>query len=216
MKMRETVNENPLLAILRNVPDEILLEYADAIVAGGVNFFEVALNSDGAYEQIARLRDHFGDSVRLGAGTAITLERARAAISAGAEFLLSPSTNEDVLELCACQGIPMLPGALTPTDVSVCVRYGFDTIKLFPAADMPMSYVKHLKGPFDGTEYVAIGGVNADNMADFIKHGYIGVGLGSNILPKDAVAARDWCRATEYVEKLLRTINEAKSKGGRL
>lgn len=214
MKMRDIVNANPLLAILRNVPDEILLDYADAIVAGGVRFFEVALNSDGAYEQISRLRDHFGASVRLGAGTAITVERALAAIDAGAEFLLSPSTNEDVLELCACRGIPMLPGALTPTDVSICVRYGFDTIKLFPAADMPMSYVKHLKGPLDGTEYVAIGGVNADNMADFIKHGYIGVGLGSNILPKDAVAARDWRRATEYVERLLGIINGAKAERG--
>ena len=206
MKMREIVKANPILAILRDVPDAILLDYADAIADGGVKLFEVALNSRGATEQIARLREHFGDRVKIGAGTAITVERAVSAIDAGAEFLLSPSTNEDVLTYCECEGIPMLPGALTPTDVSLCVRHGFYTIKLFPAADMPMSYAKHLKGPFDGTEYVAIGGVNADNMTEFMKHGYLGVGLASNILPKDVVALGDWERGRRYVEELVQKI----------
>ena len=107
----------------------------------------------------------------------------------------------------------MLPGALTPTDVTVCMRHGFYTVKLFPAASMPLDYVKNLKGPLDGTEYVAIGGVNADNMESFIKAGYLGVGLGSNILPKSAVASRDWKSATEYVKSLTEKINNAKSQG---
>lgn len=214
MKMREIVRANPLLAIMRNVPDEILLDYAGAIVNGGVKFFEVAMNTAGACEQISRLKSRFGNEVMIGAGTVITNERVKAAIDAGAEFLLSPATNEDVLAYCEREGIPMLPGALTPTDVSICVRHGFHTIKLFPAADMPLAYVKHLKGPFDGTEYVAIGGVDRNNMLDFINSGCIGVGLGSNILPKAAVAERDWRSATEYVEGLLRIINEAKSERG--
>lgn len=206
MKMRETVKANPLLAIMRNVPDEILLDYAGAIVDGGVRFFEVALNSKGALGQISRLREHFGNTVKIGAGTVITVDLAKGAIDAGAEFLLSPSTNEDVLAYCEKEGIPMLPGALTPTDVSLCVRHGFYTIKLFPAADMPLNYAKHLKGPFDGTKYVAIGGVDSNNMVDFLSHGCIGVGLGSNILPKDAVLARDWNSATEYVRSLMKKI----------
>jgi len=208
--IRKTVTENPLLAIMRNVPDEILLDYAGAIVSGGVNFFEVALNSPGALSQIERLKKHFGDSVKIGAGTAITVERARAALDAGAEFLLSPSTDEDVLRYCADNGVPMLPGVLTPSDVTLCMRYGFYTLKLFPAASMPMNYVKNLKGPLDGTEYVAIGGVNKDNMADFLKNGYIGVGLGSNIMPKDAVGDRDFESASEYVRFLMNIINKAR------
>jgi len=208
--IRKTVTENPLLAIMRNVPDEILLDYAGAIVSGGVNFFEVALNSPGALSQIERLKKHFGDSVKIGAGTAITVERARAALDAGAEFLLSPSTDEDVLRYCADNGVPMLPGVLTPSDVTLCMRYGFYTLKLFPAASMPMNYAKNLKGPLDGTEYVAIGGVNKDNMADFLKNGYIGVGLGSNIMPKDAVGDRDFESASEYVRSLMTIINKAR------
>ena len=78
-----------------------------------------------------------------------------------------------VLEYCRDQGIAMLPGALTPSDVSACLRYGFSTIKLFPAGDMPKGYIKSLKGPLDGTEYVAIGGVNPGNIGDFFRQGYL-------------------------------------------
>ncbi len=212
MNMREIVTKNPLLAILRGVPDEHLLAYAGAIAEGGVRFFEVALNTEGALDQIARLRKHFGDTAYVGAGTAITVDRARAAIDAGAQFLLSPSTDEEVLCFCEQEKIAMLPGVLTPSDVTACLRHGFDTLKLFPAADMPMNYAKHLKGPLDGTEYVAIGGVNQQNMTEFLRHGYLGVGLGSNILPKDAVAARDWKAAATYVASLVESIEKVRKE----
>ena len=210
MDMKEIVSQNPLLAIMRNVPMELILEYAGAILEGGVSFFEVALNSPHALEQITMLKREFGDRAHIGAGTAITVERAKAAVEAGAEFLLSPSTDEEVLSYCAAQGIPMLPGALTPSDVTKCLKYGFSIIKLFPAGDMPKGYIKSLKGPLDETEYVAIGGVNRDNLADFIRQGYLGVGLGSNILPKEAVANCDWKAASQYVADLLSIIKQAK------
>ncbi len=210
MDMKQIVLENPLLAILRNVPDEKLMDYASAIVSGGVKFFEVALNSQNALCQISKLKEHFGDRVIIGAGTAITVERAKSAIDAGAEFLLSPSTDVDVLKYCRREKIPMLPGALTPSDVSACVRHGFNVIKLFPAGDMPKGYIKSLKGPFDDTDYVAIGGVNADNAADFIKQGYIGVGLGSAIIPKEYVQNSEWDKASKYIAEMLSRIKEHK------
>ena len=209
MVMRQIVLENPLLAILRNVPDEKLIQQTSAIVEGGVNFFEVALNSKNALEQIAALRKYFGNNIIIGAGTAITIERAKSAISAGAQFLLSPSTDVDVLEYCSKENIPMLPGALTPSDVSACVRYGFNVIKLFPAGDMPKGYIKSLKGPFDDTDYVAIGGVTGSNAADFIKQGYIGVGLGSAIIPKEFSERGQWDKASEYIAGMLKSIKGA-------
>ena len=202
INMKECVGDNPLLAILRGVPDDILLNYAGAIFEGGVRFFEVAMNTKNATEQIARLRKHFGKKLIIGAGTAITVERAEAAINAGAEFLLTPSTDEPVLKYAHDNGIQMLPGVLTPTDVSIATRYGFNVLKLFPAGDMPVGYIKSLKGPFDNTDYIAIGGVSADNIEAFMSHGFIGVGLGSNILRKEDVINRDWQRAAEYVKTL--------------
>lgn len=206
MDIRAVVRENPLLSIMRNVPLEITIPYAQSIFDGGVHFFEVALNSPHAPEQIAMLRAHFGEDAWVGAGTAITVERAETAILAGAQFLLAPSTDPEVLAWCRAHGIAIMPGCLTPSDVSCCLRYGFDTIKLFPAGDMPQGYIKSLKGPFDNTEYVAIGGVNPGNIADFLRQGYIGVGLGSNMLPRELVAARDWSACTQFVAAMMEEI----------
>lgn len=206
MDLRKVINENPILAIMRNVPYEITLDYAKAIIDGGIRFFEVALNSPDALEQISVLKAAYGQEAYIGAGTAITVERAKAAVEAGAQFLLSPSTDAPVLQYCRDNNIPMLPGALTPSEVTTCLSYGFDVIKLFPAGDMPMGYIKSLKGPLDNTDYVAIGGVNKDNIAEFFRRGFIGVGLGSSILPKEAVANRDWKAASDYVKELRRTI----------
>ena len=210
MDLMNTVKAEPVLVIMRNVPTDIIIDYAKSIIDGGVNFFEVALNSKDALNQITMLKKIYGDRATIGAGTAITVERAKAAIDAGADFLLAPSTDEPVLAYCQKNGIALMPGALTPSDVSLCVRYGFNLIKLFPAGDMPRGYIKSLKGPFDDTDYVAIGGVNKENAAEFIKQGYLGIGLGSNLLAKEVIANRDWETATKQVAALAEAIKNAK------
>ena len=203
MDTYDLVSKHPLLAILRNVPLEKTIDYAEAAVQGGAPFFEVALNSPHALEQITMLRRAYGGQCLIGAGTAITVERAQAALDAGAQFLLTPGTPPEVLAFCRDRNVMLLPGVLTPTDVAVCLQYGFRTMKLFPAGDMPRSYIKDLKGPYDNTHYVAIGGVTPDNIPEFRRAGYLGVGLASSLMPKDKVAARDWEACAEYVHTLL-------------
>ena len=202
MDMYEVFAQNPLLAILRNVPKEITLDYAGAIRKGGVKVFEVALNSPDALEQIAMLRKAYGGECLIGAGTAITVERCQAALDAGAQFLLTPGTPVDVLAFCRDHNVMLLPGVMTPTDVAVSLQYGFKTMKLFPAGDLPRSYVKDLKGPYDDTNYIAIGGVTPDNIPEFRSAGCLGVGLASSLMPKDKVKARDWDACAAYVETL--------------
>ena len=206
MDMYDIVVKNPLLAILRNVPVEKTLDYTQAVIDGGVHFFEVALNSPNALQQIRMVREKFGDSCLVGAGTAITVNRAKAALDAGAQFLLTPGTPLDVLEYCATNDIKLLPGVLTPCDVATCLEFGFKTMKLFPAGAMPRSYVKDLKGPFSDTNYMAIGGVNPDNIRDFFDAGCISAGLASSLMPKQAVSNNDWESGTAYIQDLLRRI----------
>ena len=208
--MREAVEKNPILAILRNVKADILVDYVKAIIDGGVRFFEVALNTKDAIEQIKTLKGAFGSDILVGAGTAINVGRAKAAIKAGADFLLAPSTDEPVLKYCKKHGIAMLPGVLTPTDVSLSLKYGFDTLKLFPAGDMPKGYVKSLNGPFDNTAYIAIGNVNNENAVEFLNAGCIGIGLGSKLAPKEAVESRDWKTVTEHVKALYKKVRSLK------
>ena len=210
MDMYEIVAENPLLAILRNVPLEKTEDYAQAVVDGGVRFFEVALNSPHGLEQITRLRRKFGDGCLVGAGTAVTVEKARAALAAGAQFLLTPGTPEDVLEYCAENEVRLLPGVLTPTDVATCLEYGFKTMKLFPAGAMPRGYVKDLKGPFDETNDMAIGGVKRDNVAEFFKAGCISVGLASGLMPTGAVETCDWQACAAAVKALRLAVEQAR------
>ena len=208
---REVLKANPLLAILRKVEDGKLEQYVQTVMDGGVSFFEVALNSKNALGQIRKLKEKFQGDILVGAGTVITEELAKNAVEAGADFLLSPSTDIQVLKYCSENQIAFLPGAMTPSEVTTCMSYGYRDIKLFPAGEMPMSYVKSLKGPLDGTEYVAIGGVNEENIQEFFKNGYIGVGLGSNMLPKGIVEREEWNVGTEYVRELVRKIGGVRS-----
>ena len=207
LDLEQTMQEHPVLGILRNIPLDKTIDYADVAIRGGVSFFEVALNSPCALQQIEMLRDKFGEQCLVGAGTAITPELCQQAIAAGAQFLLTPGTPLDVLRYCRDHEIALLPGVLTPTDVAVSMEYGYHAMKLFPAGSMPLRYLKDLQGPFDKTQFMAIGGVNAENAADFLRAGYQSIGLASALLPKAAVAAGDWQTCENQVRKIVEQVN---------
>lgn len=202
--MQTILKDNKICAILRNVPLPMTLSYATAAYEGGIRMFEIAMNSPDAVRQIDLLRKHLDGKVWVGAGTVINQSRCEEARAAGAQFFLTPSAGTKTMDFCRKHKIPLLPGVMTPTDVAVCLDYGYSIMKLFPAGDLPPSYIKSLKGPFDGTEYVAVGGVRSDNIADFLQQGYIGVGIGSNLIPKEYVTNGEWERAAESVGRLVR------------
>ena len=204
--MKEIILQNPVCAILRGVEPSQVVDYAKAVYAGGVKMFEVAMNSENAAGQIEALRSEFGDSAWVGAGTVINGERCVAARSAGAQFFLTPSATVTTLEFCRKNEIPLLPGVMTPTDVAACLAYGYHTMKLFPAGDLPMNYIKSLKGPYDGTEYVAVGGVSPINIRQFFDAGFIGVGIGSSLAPKELVKAGRWDEVTAYIISMMREV----------
>jgi 2-dehydro-3-deoxyphosphogluconate aldolase/(4S)-4-hydroxy-2-oxoglutarate aldolase len=206
MTMQEICAEHKICAILRNVPDEIVLDYAKACAAGGVRMFEVAMNTPTAPQQIRLLNDYFGDAALAGAGTVISPARIEAAAAAGARFFLTPSASICTLEYCRRTGMPLLPGVMTPTDVALCLEYGFPVLKLFPASELPMHYIRSLQGPFSETSYVAVGGVGPDNIRRFFENGFIGVGIGSNLIPKAVLAARDWNAAAQQIEAMVRSV----------
>ena len=201
MDMYSVVKENPILAILRNIPLEYTVDYAQAIVDGGISFFEVALNSEHGLKQIAILRDRFGEKCMIGAGTAISVDLAKAAIGAGAQFLLTPGTPIDVLQYCAKKDIMLLPGVFTPGDVATSLEFGYKTMKLFPAGCTPKGYLKALKGPYDEANYIAI-----DNINDYFKEGYMGVGIASNLIPPSVLKDENWGLGASYVRKYVSRI----------
>jgi 2-dehydro-3-deoxyphosphogluconate aldolase/(4S)-4-hydroxy-2-oxoglutarate aldolase len=206
MKLEKSIRENKIVAILRKVPLNKTANYIETIYRGGIRLVEVALNSDDALLQIELIRSKYEGRIMVGAGTAITTTLVQNAMSAGAQFLLTPSAGTDVLDYCANSGIELLPGVMTPTDVATCFKFGFKTLKLFPAGDLPPTYIKSLNGPFSDANFVAVGGVNAENIAEFLKRGFIGVGIGNGLIPQEFLQNNDWDKALLHVTELVNRI----------
>lgn len=199
--MKMILNQSPIIAILRNFPPELLIPYVESILNGGICAFEIAMNTPDGPKQIAALKEYFGDSITVGAGTAITIERIDTAVDAGAEFFLTPSVEEQLLQYYHKHHLRLLPGVMTPSDVALCLKYEYSILKLFPAGDLPSGYIKSLKGPFDTTDYVAVGGVNAGNIQSFFDSGFIGAGIGGSLVPSHLIRQRDWVGASAYIRE---------------
>ncbi len=204
--MREIVAKSPIIAILRNVADEDLMFYASACVQGGIKALEITLNSDNALNQIETLRKYFSKDIKIGAGTVLSVEKVKDAINSGADFILTPNVDTEVLAYCKENKIRLLPGVMTPSDVATCLKYGFDIMKLFPAGELSSNWIKSLKGPFDTTDYVAVGGVNLENADKFMKNGFKGLGIGSALIPKEYIKNADNKKATEHVKMFFNKI----------
>ncbi|HJD46250.1 MAG TPA: bifunctional 4-hydroxy-2-oxoglutarate aldolase/2-dehydro-3-deoxy-phosphogluconate aldolase [Candidatus Mediterraneibacter norfolkensis] len=206
--MHNIIKKYPVIAILRSTPQEDLEAYTSALYEGGLRVFEVSFSSKTAASQLEWMKEHMASDTCIGAGTVLTREAVETAVQAGADFLLSPSTNPEVLDYCRVNKIPLLPGVFSPTDVSVCLSYGFHTLKLFPAAELPLQYIKSLKGPFPDTEFVAVGGVTPQNTSTYLTSGFAGVGIGSSLVDKSLFQEKNWTQITENIRLFLNSLKE--------
>ncbi|MGP4064273.1 bifunctional 4-hydroxy-2-oxoglutarate aldolase/2-dehydro-3-deoxy-phosphogluconate aldolase [Oceanobacillus sp. M65] len=176
------IEDKKLIAILRgyNTADSIAI--AKALHAGGITTLEVTLNSPSPFQTIEKISSELGDEVIVGAGTVLDAESARLAISAGAQFILSPTFDRETIKLTKRYGKVSIPGAFTPTEILNAFEEGADIIKVFPASTLGPSFVKDLRGPLPQLKLLPTGGVTVENVASFIKNGALGVGLGSSLV----------------------------------
>lgn len=206
--METIITKHPVIAILRNVPDQDICNYIESLYEGGLRAFEISFSHPGAARQIQLVKKLLPSDALVGAGTILTPADVRLAEDVEADFLLSPSANQEVLSLCAKENLKLLPGVFTPTDVSLCLAHGFSTLKLFPAGDLPLNYRKSLNGPFPGAKFVAVGGVSPQNAAEYFKAGYIGVGIGSSLIDQTLLAARNWPAITAEIKSFLNILRK--------
>jgi 2-dehydro-3-deoxyphosphogluconate aldolase/(4S)-4-hydroxy-2-oxoglutarate aldolase len=209
----QRVFNSRIVAVIRAKSGELLTDVAEALLAGGVEVMEVTFTVPNALQVLEQVADRVGDRALLGAGTVLDTETTRAAILAGAEFIVSPSTNVDVIRLCRRYDKPVMPGALTPTEVVMAWEAGADIVKVFPAdAVGGASYLKALKGPLPQVRLMPTGGVNLDTAAAFLKSGACALGVGGALVESKAVEAGDLTRieslARQYVE-IIRNTSDA-------
>lgn len=182
-----------VVAILRTPTSEPLLRAMEAIVAGGIDLIEITMTVPGALKAMERARSHFGDSITLGAGSVLDAETARACLSAGAEFIVSPVFRTDLVRLCKRYGAVVMPGAMTPTEALAAWEAGADIVKIFPANIVGgPACLKALRAPLPQIRLMPTGGVNQDTINDFFEAGACAVGLGSCLASNAVIAGEDW------------------------
>ena len=175
----EAIREGRIIAIGRGVDPTVVVEIGQALLDGGIRAFEVTLNRPGALEAIRRLVLHpVAKELLIGAGTILTIESAEQAVAAGARFLVMPHLDVEVIAWAQAQGIPVVPGALTPTEILAAWRAGATAVKLFPASAVGPTFIREMAGPLPEIPLIPTGGVTLETAPLFLDNGALAVGVG--------------------------------------
>lgn len=178
-----------LVAVVRADRGDQLADVAEALCAGGVDVLEITFTVPRAHRVLEQVADRLGDKILLGAGTVLDPETARIAILSGAEYIVSPHTNVEVIELCNRYSKLSLPGALTPTEVITAWEAGADIVKVFPSDLTGPAYLKALHGPYPHVRLMPTGGVNLKTAPDYLRAGACALGVGSSLVNSKMIAA---------------------------
>lgn len=208
----QRVLEAGVIAIVRLDSAGQLGQVARAIKAGGADVIEFTMTTPGALDIIASSTREFGEDVLLGAGTVLDAETARAAILAGAQFIVSPTLNAATVELCHRYSVIAVPGTLTPTEILTAWEWGADLVKVFPASVGGPGYIKGVLAPLPQVRLVPTGGVNMQNAADYIKAGAAAVAVGGSLVDKKLVAVGDFGALTETARGLVAAVRQARDQ----
>jgi 2-dehydro-3-deoxyphosphogluconate aldolase/(4S)-4-hydroxy-2-oxoglutarate aldolase len=207
-----TIREVGIVPVVRAESADEAGRAIAAIMAGGVPVLEITMTVPGAVTLIADLCRRFGREAVVGAGTVLDPETARACILAGAQFVVSPATNVSTIACCRRYGVPIMPGALTPTEVVAAWEAGADMVKVFPCSALGgASYIRALKAPLPQIDLIPTGGVNLQTAADFIKAGSTALGVGADLV--DLKALRDGKDAllTERARQLVEIVRTTRA-----
>ncbi len=209
------IEKNKIIAILRGVPQEKLISVAEALYQGGIRLMEITYSADGRVSDedtaaaIRMLAGHMRGRMYIGAGTVLTEKQVRLTKEAGGLFIISPNTDEKVIRATVEQSLVSMPGALTPTEIVNAHNAGADFVKLFPAADFGIKYVKAVTAPLSHIKLLAVGGVTEDNIPDFFKAGVCGFGIGTNIIDKKLIASEDYDGISVLAQRYVQAVENA-------
>lgn len=198
--------DSGIVAVVRSPDSHQLVEVAKALADGGVTVLEITFTVPNALDVIGRVKASLGERILLGAGTVLDSETARAAILAGAEFIVAPTLNLDVIKLCHRYDKPVLPGALTPTEILTAWEAGADIVKVFPADVVGPAFFKALRGPLPQIRLMPTGGVDLNTAAEFLKAGACCLGVGGQLVEPKAVAAGNFERIRDLARQFVEIV----------
>lgn len=197
-----------IVSVVRFTDPAPLVNVVKALADGGVTVAEVTFTVPNALDVIRAAKQQLGDRVLLGAGTVLDPETARAALLAGAEFLVAPSLNVDVIKLCRRYDKLVMPGAFTPTEVVAAWEAGADIVKVFPAEVVGPAFFRALRGPLPQVKLMPTGGVDLTTAGDFLKAGAVCLGVGSQLVDPKLVAAGDFAKITALAKQYVEVVQK--------
>jgi 2-dehydro-3-deoxyphosphogluconate aldolase/(4S)-4-hydroxy-2-oxoglutarate aldolase len=200
-----------IIAIIRADSSEQLVEAAEALLAGGVTAMEVTMTTPGALAVIADISRRLGNRIVLGVGSVTDPETLRAAVDAGAEFIVTPVTKPEVIAAANALGKPIASGAFTPTECLLAHESGADFVKLFPADLGGPAYIKSLLAPLPMLRIVPTGGVTPQTCRAFLEAGSVALGAGSALVSKDILASANWAKLTARAQEFVTAVGAARS-----
>lgn len=201
----------PVVGIARNISFENIIHILPIYQSSGLNTIEITMNSFEAQNIIQYAREKYPDSVNVGAGTVCTLQDLDKALAAGAQFIVTPIMNEQIIEVCLKKQVPIFPGAFTPTEIFKAWSAGAKMIKVFPTTELGPQYIKDIKAPLNQIRLMPTGGVNIDNCVNYLKAGADALGVGSQLFDKTLIRNKNWKALSEHFNLFVKTINTCKS-----
>jgi len=205
--LHSIVHEAPIVAIVRR-PSVDPVRCVRNLFEAGIRLVEVTMDTPGAAQILGSLRLEVPSNALLGAGTVTDIARAQAALAAGASFIVTPNLSLDVIRFAHDHGLPIIPGAMTPTEIFNAAAAGADYVKVFPASALGPSYFRELRGPFAEIPLIATGGVTLENAREFIRFGVDALGIGSSLIPRSNAG---FSRCAETAQEFLQIALEARA-----
>ncbi|NWF69708.1 MAG: bifunctional 4-hydroxy-2-oxoglutarate aldolase/2-dehydro-3-deoxy-phosphogluconate aldolase [Chloroflexi bacterium] len=208
----DMIRQTGIVAIMRAKSADNLLAAADALCAGGVLAIEVTITTPGALTLVTQAVERFGASVAFGVGSVLDAETARAAILAGAQFIVCPTVNRKTIQMCKRYSIGVMPGAYTPTEVLQAWEWGGDLVKLFPADIGGPAYLRAIRAPLPQVHIAAVGGVDIQNTAAFIRAGAVAVGVGGSLVSQSLLDNRQFDVLRQRAQQFRQAVDEARQE----
>lgn len=202
----------PVVGIIRGHSFEEVRQILPIYVSSGLTTIEITMNTASASEIIRFAVDNYKGQLNVGAGTVCNESELEVALSAGAQFIVTPIINEAVIKSCANQKIPIFPGAFTPTEIYRAWELGASIVKVFPATSMGSGYIKDVKGPLNQIKLMPTGGINKDNIGEFIKAGADGLGIGSELFNKALIKGENWRELEQHFMEFVKYFEDPLGK----
>src|SRR5438105_4536063 len=211
MSQLQQILDGGIVAVVRSPDSQQLVEVARALADGGVVAVEITMSVPDALDVLRRVRQALGHRLLLGAGTVLDSETARAVLLAGAEYIVAPTLNLDVIRLCQRYDKLVMPGAFTPTEILTAWEAGADIVKVFPAEIVGPPFFKALRGPLPQIRLMPTGGVDLNTAAAFLQAGACCLGIGSQLVEPKAVAERNFDRIRELAQQYVAIVKQVRS-----